>query len=323
MDYAPLPFSLRQLQYVVAVAETLSFRKAAERCRVAQPSLSTQLALVEEALGVPLFERSRRKVLTTEAGKLLVARAERVLLEAADLVAAARRVGDPLHGTLRIGVIPTISPYLLPSLTPALRKAFPHLSLFWVEDKTEVLVARLDAGALDAALLAIEADIGDVEQEIIAKDPFMLVLPQGHPLTKSTAPADAGTLRGEEVLLLTDGHCFRNQALEVCSTARARELEFRATSLSTLVQMVDAGLGITLLPALAVPAETARARLVIRPFAAPPPFRTIALVWRKRSPLGETFGLVAKELRRVYPDVYPTRAKVKKGQTLARGAKKR
>src|SRR5215469_18409680 len=147
---APHPFSLRQLQYAVAVAELLSFRKAAEACHVSQPSLSAQLAQLEEALGVRLFERDRRHVLVTTAGKELVERARRVLREADDLAAAARRAGDPLAGTLRIGVIPTISPYLLPSATPALRSAYPRLTTVWVEDKTDALVRSLEAGTLDA-----------------------------------------------------------------------------------------------------------------------------------------------------------------------------
>src|SRR5262249_44696235 len=145
---APHPFTLRQLQYVVAVAASMSFRKAAEACHVSQPSLSAQLAQLEEALGVRLFERDRRRVLVTSAGHELVERARSVLREANDLVAAARLAGDPLAGTLRIGVIPTISPYLLPSATPALRRAYPELTTVWVEDKTETLVRSLEAGTL-------------------------------------------------------------------------------------------------------------------------------------------------------------------------------
>ncbi|MCE9672557.1 LysR family transcriptional regulator [Myxococcus stipitatus] len=164
MQLAPHPFTLRQLQYVVAVADSLSFRKAAARCHVSQPSLSAQLALLEESLGVRLFERDRRRVLLTSAGEKLVERARRLLLEADDLLEESRRVGDPLAGTLRVGVIPTVSPYLLPAVAPALRRRFPRLTLAWVEEKTEVLVRDLDAGALDAALVALEADVGDVEK---------------------------------------------------------------------------------------------------------------------------------------------------------------
>lgn len=298
---APYPFSLRQLQYAVAVGESLSFRKAAETCHVSQPSLSAQLAQLEEALGVRLFERDRRRVLVTAAGKELVERARRVLREADDLVAAARRAGDPLAGTLRIGVIPTISPYLLPSATPALRSAYPQLTTVWVEDKTETLVRSLDAGTLDAALLALEAEIGDVEHEVLADDPFVLATRPDDPLGTKRAPAKAAELRDASVLLLDDGHCFRDQALAFCSSAKAHELEFRATSLPTLVHMVAGGAGVTVLPQLAVPTEAQRAGLRVRAFATPVPHRTLALVWRRRSPLAPALRKLASTIREAYP----------------------
>ena len=297
----PHSFSLRQLQYAVAVGESLSFRKAAEACHVSQPSLSAQLAQLEEALGVRLFERDRRRVLATAAGKELVDRARTVLLEANDLVAAARRAGDPLAGTLRIGVIPTMSPYLLPSATPALRIAYPRLTTVWVEDKTETLVRSLDAGALDAALLALEAEIGDVEHEVVAHDPFVLATRPDDPLGTKTTPAKAAELRDASVLLLDDGHCFRDQALAFCSSAKAHELEFRATSLPTLAHMVAAGAGVTVLPELAVSTEAQRAGLRVRAFATPVPHRTLALVWRKRSPLASALGKLASTIREAYP----------------------
>jgi len=302
MNAGPHPFTLRQLQYAVAVAEVLSFRRAAERCHVSQPSLSAQLAQLEDALGVRLFERDNRKVLVTPAGRDLVVRARRLLVEADDVVLAAKRAGDPLTGTLRIGVIPTISPYLLPSATPRVRKRFPALTVAWMEDKTEPLTKSLRAGDLDAVLLALESDIGDVDREVVAKDPFVLVAPPRHPLMGVKAPATPGDLRGASVLLLDEGHCFRDQALELCSTARARETELRATSLSTLVQMVAGGAGATLLPALAVPAETGRSALRARPFASPAPHRTLALVWRKGSPLAPALRQVAAVLRDAYTE---------------------
>ena len=301
MNWSPHPFTLRQLQYAVAVAELLSFRKAAERCHVSQPSLSAQLAQLEDALGVPLFERSRRRVLLTSAGEELVERARRVLLDADDLVQLSRRVGNPLSGTLRIGVIPTLSPYLLPALTPALKKAFPKLSVMWVEDKTASLVRSVDAGAMDAALLAVEAELGDLETERIAEDPFVLATPAGHPLGAKKQPATLSELRGADVLLLDEGHCFRAQALAVCSRARTHELEFRATSLPTLVQMVAGGAGVTLLPKLAVKTEAQRADLRIRPLAEPTPHRTVALAWRPNSPLAEALRKVAAEIRKAWP----------------------
>jgi LysR family transcriptional regulator, hydrogen peroxide-inducible genes activator len=300
MSSAPPPFSLRQLQYAVAIADTLSFRRAAERCRVSQPSLSAQVGELEGALGVRLFERDRRRVLVTTAGHELVARARVVLREAEDLVEHARRAGDPLAGTLRLGVIPTISPYLLPRLTAAFRSGFPRLTALWTEDRTDTLVRSLDAGALDAALLALEADIGDLEHEIVGVDPFVLATPLKHALGARTTPARPAELRDADVLLLDDGHCFRDQALAFCATAKAHELEFRATSLSTLAQMVAGGAGVTLLPTLAVPTEAKRAELRIRAFAAPAPKRTIAFVWRRRSPLGPALRALAVTARKAY-----------------------
>ena len=301
MRLGPYDLSLRQLQYAVAVAAELSFRKAAARCHVSQPSLSTQIAELETALGVELFERDRRRVLVTAAGRQLVERARIVLGDMDDLIEAAQQSRDPLAGTLRIGVIPTISPYLLPRLTPRLRAAFPRLALHWVEDKTDSLVKSLDAGHLDAALVALEADIGDLDRAVIAADPFVLVAPVGHGLARKATGLEPAELRDASVLLLDDGHCFRDQALAICASASARELEFRATSLSTLAQMVAAGAGVTLLPSLAVPTETERAALVVRTFAAPAPRRTIALVWRKRSPLAGALQKIAAAVQAAYP----------------------
>ena len=301
MNLSPLSLSLRQLQYAVAVADTLSFRVAAERCHVAQPSLSAQLAQLEDALGVRLFERDRRHVLLTTAGRDLVERARRVLREADDLVEAAARAGDPLSGRLAIGVIPTISPYLLPAAAPALRKTFPRLTVVWREEKTADLVRAVREGTLDAALLALEADIGDVEREVIARDPFVLATPPRHPLGMARGPARPAELRETPVLLLDDGHCFRDQALAVCTRARVREGEFRATSLSTLAHMVAGGAGVTLLPQLAVPTEAARIGLRVRPFTDPAPHRTIGLVWRRSSPLATAMRQVAGTIREAYP----------------------
>jgi LysR family hydrogen peroxide-inducible transcriptional activator len=301
MDFATLPFSLRQLQYVVAIADELSFRKAALRCRVSQPSLSAQVLLLEECLGVQLFERDHHRVLLTAAGHEVVTRARQLLLGAADVVDAAKRAADPLSGTLRVGVIPTIAPYLLPVLTPLMRERLPRLTVVWIEDKTAMLSARLEQGTLDGALLALESEIGDVERDVIAKDPFVLAAPLDHPLSRTGSDAVLGDLRDASVLLLDDGHCFREQALSFCARAKARELEFRATSLSTLVQMVAQGAGVTLLPALSVATEAQRSELRVRAFAAPAPARTIALVWRKSSPLSAALHTLAQLARDAYP----------------------
>jgi LysR family hydrogen peroxide-inducible transcriptional activator len=293
----PYPVTLRQLQYLVAVAETRSFGRAADGCGVSQPSLSTQVKEAEGALGVRVFERDRRRVLVTAAGEAVLARARRLLLEADDLVEGARQLADPLSGTVRLGVIPTVGPYLLPRATPALRKALPALLLLWEEDRTPALVRRVSAGELDAALLAREADLADLVQAEIAVDPFVLAAPPGHPLARAAGPVRPGDLRGQRVLLLDDGHCLRDQALEVCSKGRAEELGFRATSLPTLVQMVASGAGVTLLPQVALATEGSRADLRIRPFVKPAPGRTLVLAWRRGSAVEPALQAVAKVIR--------------------------
>ena len=303
MRSAPHPFTLRQLQYVVAVAEERSFRRAADRCGVSQPSLSAQIAQLEGALGAQFFERARRPLIPTAAGAELVERAARLLVLADDLAVAVRRAGDPLAGTMRLGVIPTISPYLLPRIAPALRKRFPRLAIAWLEDKTETLARYLFQGTVDAAIVALEEDVGDVEQEVIATDPFVLVVPRGHDLAAKAAAVRPSALRGQPLLLLDEGHCFRKQALEVCGAAR--ESEFRATSLSTLVQMVAGGAGITLLPALAVPTEARRASLGIRPLASPAAHRTVGMIWRRRSPRDAALRQITAVMRSAYPAAEP------------------
>jgi LysR family hydrogen peroxide-inducible transcriptional activator len=311
MSLAPHPFSTRQLQYAVAVADARSFRRAAGLCGVSQPSLSAQLGLLEDALGVRLFERDRRRVLLTAAGEDLVARARRVLVDTDDLLNAARQLGDPLAGVLRLGVIPTISPYLLPEIVPALRREHPRLTVRWVEDKTETLVRALNAGELDAALLALEADLGDLQSDVIGRDPFVLAAPRRHPLAKTRGPATLAELRGAAVLLLDDGHCLRNQALALCTSARTEELGFRATSLPTLAQMVSSGAGVTLLPRMAVSTESRRSTLVIRPLSDASAYRTIALVWRPTSPLGPALRKLSATIRNSYEQLAPPRERAR------------
>jgi LysR family hydrogen peroxide-inducible transcriptional activator len=289
--------SLRQLQYVVAVADTLGFHRAAARCHVSQPTLSAQVQQLESVLGVRIFERDRRRVLLTSAGADIVARARHVLLEAEDLLAAAARLQDPFAGTLRIGIIPTIAPYLLPEVLPKVSAKYPKLSLLFREDKTADIVRELAEGKLDAGLVALEADVGECAHADIGTDPFVAALPKGHPLARKRR-LDIADLEGENVLLLEEGHCFRDQALALCSRVKATETPFRATSLGTLAQMVSSGAGITLLPSMAVPVENRRGQLEIRPFARPVPGRTISLVWRASSPLANVFTALAKTLRR-------------------------
>lgn len=293
----PIPFTLRQLQYLLAVAETQSFRRAAARCAVSQPSLSAQLASLEAALGLRFFERDRRGVRPTPAGEELVERARRVLVEAAELAEAARTRQNPLEGTLRLGIIPTMAPYLLPWIVPLLREVFPRLAPRWVEERTSRLVALLQQGRLDGALLALEADLGNLETLSLGKDPFLLAVSRDHPLAWGRSPVKLKLLQGERILLLDDGHCLRDQALEACHEAEVEELGFRATSLPTLVQMVASGQGITLLPRMAATLEAERASLVVRPLAEPVPYRTVVLAWRKGSHAAPALQEMARQVQ--------------------------
>jgi LysR family transcriptional regulator, hydrogen peroxide-inducible genes activator len=301
MSLTPLPITLRQLQYIVAVADERSFHAAAKRCGVSQPSLSMQLAEAEQHLGVALFERSRKHVFITAAGEALLPRAKAILREIDELVLGAQHAQDPMNATLRIGIIPTLSPYLLPAIAPALHKRYGNLRIAWAEEKTATLLEKLQVGALDGALLAMVPGIGDLEHAVIAEDPFLLVAPPHHPLATKKGPVRESELIEQQLLLLGDGHCFRQHALEACSTSKIREGEFRATSLSTLVQMVAAGQGVTLIPEIAASTELARARLVSRPLALRDSKRTIALVWRPRTALQPALVAVAKVAKESYP----------------------
>ena len=303
MNFSPYAFSLRQLQYVVAVANLLRFNRAASECHVSQPSLSLQIAELERVLGITIFERDFHRVALTSVGRDFVESARSVLHAADTLVETARRCVDPFSGTLRIGVIPTISPYWLPELTRALHKVYPHLTVIWLEDKTHILIHALQSGAIDAALLALEAEIGDVEHEVIAKDPFVLVAPAGNPLVAKRAPAKAAELREATVLVLEDDHCFGKQALEFCFRAKARDHQFRGTSLATIISMVAGGVGVTLLPTLAVRSEVRMNNLRVRRFADTEAVRTIGLVWRKKSSLTPALRKLATSMSQAYPKV--------------------
>ena len=292
--------TFRQLEYLVALADTLGFHRAAERVHVSQPALSAQIQQAEASLGVQLFERNQRRVLLTPAGAAVVARARRVLREAEDLMAAARQWRDPFQGSWRLGLIPTVAPYLLPEILPGITRAHPGLRLLLREERTPVLVRELAAGGLDAAILAEVPDLGELRRMPLAEDPFLLAAPPGHPLARKRQV----TLRDLDqcpLLLLEDGHCLRGQALAVCADSGAREADFRASSLSTLIQMVAAGLGVTLLPALCAPLEQLRADLALRPFARPAPARQLVLAWRDGSPLAGALETFALELRAIWP----------------------
>lgn len=276
--------NLRDLRYLVALADTRHFSRAAERCHVSQPTLSAQIKKLEDQLGVALVERRPRNVSLTGAGADVVERARRILIEVDAMTEVAKLARDPLSGGLKLGLIPTLGPYLLPVVTPRLRKDLPRLRLNLYEYQTAELVRQLKDGALDAAILALSSDLGGFEQRALFEEHFMVALPMGHRLAAraSLKPAD---LAGETLLLLEDGHCLRDQALAICATVNAQEpQDFRGTSLETLRQMVGAGSGITLLPELSTRGPFAgAANPVIRPFARPQPSRRIGIIWRRSS----------------------------------------
>jgi len=294
------PYSLRQLQYLVAVADLGGFRRAAEACGVSQPSLSAQVAQVERALRVQVFERHARGVRVTAAGGAVLARSRQVLLAAGDLNETARQQGDPLSGTLRIGVIPTVCPYLLPEIAPALNRALPNLAIVWSEDKTGTLIKQIADARLDAAIVARDPRIDGLDAAPIGDDPFVLAAAPGHRLMKGTAPASPSVLEGATVFLLEDGHCFRDQALAFCGATGAHEAGLSATGLSTLIQMVGTGQGVTLLPQMAVAVENRRGQLAVRAFKRPAPTRAIVLAWRKGSALAHPLTAVADVIRKAW-----------------------
>jgi LysR family hydrogen peroxide-inducible transcriptional activator len=276
--------NLKDLKYLVALADTGHFGKAAERTFVSQPTLSAQLKKLEQYLGVKLVERQPKNVQLTEVGKQIVVRARRMLDEGDEIIALARNNTDPFAGKLKLALIPTIGPYLLPRVMQKIRKALPHLGLMLYEHQTEPLLKRLRDGEIDLGIVALPAEQDGLETRALYTEAFTVALPNNHPLAVKSS-IKVQDLKGQTLLLLEDGHCLRDQALEVCSRVDVREAEdFRATSLETLRQMVVAGLGITLLPELAVESPFGSQRgLTIRQFTKPTPSRTVGAVWRKSS----------------------------------------
>ncbi|MDX1379577.1 MAG: LysR substrate-binding domain-containing protein [Xanthomonadales bacterium] len=290
--------NLRALQYFVKLADLRHFSKAADACFVSQPTLSTQIRKLEEELGVQLVERAPRKVMLTPVGEEIATRARLVLNDIEQLRRVAARKRDPASGVLRLGIFPTLAPYLLPHVMPNIREQFPELRLQLAEEKTEDILQMLAQGSLDAALLALPIDEQGLDKEVLFEEPFLLALPPGHPLEKRKR-ITLDDLDGSELLLLEDGHCLRDHALEVCALAGAHErVDFHATSMETLRQMVAADVGMTLMPLLAVKPPIAQtAHMVLRPFAPPAPSRTIALVWRRSSALGDFYRELAGSLK--------------------------
>ena len=278
--------TLRQLQYLKLLVEHGSFSRAAEAAHVTQPTLSAGVQELEKILGAPVVDRGRSGVILTAAGEEAFARAGVILAQADDLVQAARGAGQPLSGRFRLGVIPTVAPFLLPRALPALRLGYPKLKLLLREDLTHRLISALRTGALDAALIALPYDMSGLEWAHVEDDELLAALPANHPLGAQSRISPQ-TMDSQELILLEDGHCLRQHALAACGLTpqRAREEDgFSATSLPTLVQMVGSGLGVSFLPAMAVEAGLAEAaQLVIRPLDADHPTREIVIAWRAGS----------------------------------------
>ena len=274
--------NLRDLRYFVALADTRHFGKAAERSFVSQPTLSAQIKKLETYLGVQLIERQPRKVTLTEMGARILPLARSILQQSDEIVSLARNDHDPLSGKLKVALIPTIGPYLLPVVTRKLRKQLPRLKLMLYEYQTQPLLEKLRAGDIDLGILALPVPLDGLEARPLYDEDFTLAVPSNSPLAKrSNVKLD--DLTGETLLLLEDGHCLRDQALDVCSRIDVKESEdYRATSLETLRQMVAAGLGITLLPQLATrgPFGTGQG-LIVKEFSRPVPSRSVGGVWRK------------------------------------------
>jgi LysR family transcriptional regulator, hydrogen peroxide-inducible genes activator len=276
--------NLRDLKYFVALADTRHFGKAAERSFVSQPTLSAQIKKLETYLGVQLIERQPRKVALTETGMKILPLARRIVAESDEIVSLARNEHDPLSGKLKVALIPTIGPYLLPLVARKLRKQLPNLQLLLYEYQTQPLLEKLRAGDIDLGILALPVPLDGLEARTLYEEDFTLAVPAHNALAKKSS-VKLDDLKDETLLLLEDGHCLRDQALDVCSRIDIKESDdYRATSLETLRQMVAAGLGITLLPELATRGPFGSGQgLVVKPFARPVPTRSVGAVWRKSS----------------------------------------
>jgi LysR family hydrogen peroxide-inducible transcriptional activator len=290
---------LKQLRHYAALAETRNFGRAAGASNVTQSTLSASIQELEAILGAALVDRTKRKVVLTPLGERVLARAKALLADAEELAREAQAARAPLTGELRLGVIPTVSPFLLPRVLPRLRRTHPALKLFLVEDQTARLIAKLGDGGIDCALIALPYEAGAVESESLGEDRFRLVVPKTHALAKvpRVAPAKA---RAESLLLLEDGHCLKDHALSACGIGAPRKRDaFAGTSLFTLVQMADNGLGVTLLPELAIEAGLLKGTGLVAVPVEGEPSRELALIWRKGTARAPEFRLLAKALARV------------------------
>ncbi len=292
--------NLRALEYLIALADYCHFGKAAKACFVSQPTLSMQIKKLEERLRVQLLERTNKSVMLTPAGKIIVQRVRSVILQIDEIYAEAKLAGDLYSGELKIGIIPTLGPYLLPHIMPSLKKMFPKLTLYLHEEKSLGLLERLKQGYLDAAILTLPVHDSDLVFISLFEEEFMLALPKQHVLNKCKTIHQA-ELNGEQLLLLDEGHCLRDQALVFCQDIQATESKhFRATSLETLRHMVANGSGMTLIPKLACQKGRGISYL---PFSYPKPSRSIGFLWRQASARRTVLQEIASQIKKVSQDI--------------------
>lgn len=272
--------NIRDLKYLSAIAQEQHFGKAAEKCHVTQPTLSSQIIKLEEYLGVKLIERTNKKLFFTPVGKKILDHAEDIIAQTEQIKKIAQSFKDPFAGELRLGIIPTIAPYFLPKILPKIRKKYPNLAVKLIENQTHVIVDDLRKGTIDACILALPIEEKKFKNFEFFSEDFYLTVPSNHSLSKLDY-VDEKMIEGLEVLLLEDGHCLREQALEICHKAGAVEKSsFTATSLETLRQVVASGLGITLVPEMA---RIKQANVVYIPFRKPTPTRSVGMIWRTSS----------------------------------------
>ena len=287
--------NIRDFQYIISVAKHSHFGKAAEECNVSQPALSMQIQKLESIFGIKIFERNNKHVMVTDIGLKIIERAKNIIDETERIDELIKIAKDPEALEIRIGAFPTLAPYFLPVAIPKITKNFSKLKIFLIEEKTEVLIKKLLAGELDTAFLAtpLPMEIATIEYSVLFEDEFLLAVPPTHKFADKKV-INRNNLSGESLLLMDDGHCLREQALDICSLIGAREKEqFRATSLETLRQMVIANVGITLIPKIAVRENDT---LVYIPFHKPPPKRTISMVWRSSSVKKELLLKIAQNM---------------------------
>ncbi|MDP7143174.1 MAG: hydrogen peroxide-inducible genes activator [Alphaproteobacteria bacterium] len=299
MNHLP---TLKQLQYLIALADQRSFSRAAESCYVTQSTLSASIAALEELIGGPVVDRSRKDLSITPLGRQVLDKAKHIVMETNDLLSLARSMDQPLTTTLRMGVIPTVAPYLIPLIIPQIKKHYPQLDLKIFEDQSARILHKLNQGQLDVVLLAFPYDTEGLEEKTLFKDPFIFAAPKA---MEKDIPETVSTkdLSRFELLLLEEGHCLREHALEVCDIQSAKKTQgFGATSLVTLIELVRYGFGCTLLPALCLHKSAKIPNVILRPMKKPAPAREIGLAWRKKNPRSEEFILLADLIKKAYED---------------------